>query len=231
MNRFRLVYIAIAIATATHTSWGAATTMQGEMPTDPFGAVWWWFGGLLFAIAIDATMVLTADRLREKNTSRRWLMLTFFTAACLSAFFQLVYAYHHASDLSAGKGVTEGWAAILDGIIAARIVVVPLALPLMGLFYALGGFSKPTTATKRPALSERPLSSPRPVVTVSSPELDIPGVPLLDEQVSGGQDKRAVVHAYLDMHPEAISWSARRLEALTGVSKSTCNNVLKERRS
>lgn len=243
LNPYLLIYVVIAVATASHTAWGAAFTMQGAQPSDAAALVGWQLQGLAFALAIDATMLLVAMKMRSgvptANVLRlgrvripvNFYVVTFLFVALVSAYFQLLFAFVHSAPLETAGGVTDEWQMRLQPVIDARIIIAPLALPVIALLYTVAGLGKGGEKASKPRPAERPLSSPRPAVSVSRPELDIPGVPLLDEPVSGGQDKRAIVHAYLDTYPEAISWPARRLEAATGVSKSTCNNVLKERRS
>lgn len=147
VNLFRLVYWVIAIATAQHTAWGAATTMQGAEPTSATAAILWWLQGLAFAVAIDFSMVTVATKIRtgvtEKSQSARfWYIATFLLVAISSTYFQMVYAWHHANQLHVGTGVSSEWQLRLQGLIEARIVIAPLILPLIATFYTFGGFGK-----------------------------------------------------------------------------------------
>lgn len=241
LNPFLLVYIVIAVATATHTAWGAAQTMQGAMPTEPLPQVGWWMQGLAAAIAIDITMLLTATKVRSNSQSSasvrvwrwrvpiNWYIMTFAFTAVISTYSQVLYGFAHSGALVASAGVSPEWQARLQGLVDARIIIVPLALPVTALLYTVAGLGKggERVSSKRPAPSDRPAPIPPSTITIERPVQDIP---LLDADVSSGQDKRAIVLAYIKDHPEAVGYSARTLERLTGVSKSTCNNVLKELR-
>lgn len=143
INPFVIVYWGIAIATAYHTAWGAATTMQGAQPEQ---TIWWWAQGLAFAMAIDFTMVAVASKIRSRNKIE-WridasYLLTFAILAIASAYFQLLYAWAHATNIEPLAGVSQYWQSTLSGLIDARIVIAPLALPLIATLYTVAGLGK-----------------------------------------------------------------------------------------
>jgi len=139
-DRFKVVYWVIAIATAQHTAWGAATTMQG---TQGEGEIWWWLQGLAFAIAVDVSMVMVATKIRSgNNRNARWYALTFAFVAILSSYFQLIYAWSHISLLQAGSGIAIEWMQRLQGLIDARLIIAPFALPVISIFYTIAGLGK-----------------------------------------------------------------------------------------
>lgn len=151
VNVFQLVYWIIAIATAQHTAWGAATTMQGSQPID---STTWWVQGIAFAIAIDFSMIMVASKIRTGTSASHdlklgrlripinWYTVTFATVATVSFYFQLLYAWSHAQPLPNVGGVAQEWMDRLQGIINARVIIAPLALPAIATLYTLGGFGK-----------------------------------------------------------------------------------------
>ena len=145
-NGFTIVYWVIAIATAQHTAWGAATTMQGAQPSAIEMAAFWWLQGIAFAIAIDFTMVAVATKIRSRN-KLDWkvdgpYIATFAMVAIASAYFQLLYAWGHATELQTMGGVAPEWQERLQGLIAARIVIAPVALPVIATLYTIAGLGK-----------------------------------------------------------------------------------------
>jgi hypothetical protein len=139
-DRFKIVYWVIAAATAQHTAWGAATTMQG---THGEGEIWWWLQGLAFAIAVDVSMVMVATKIRSGgNRNARWYAITFAFVAILSSYFQLIYAWSHISVLPAGAGIATEWAQRLQGLIDARLIIAPFALPVISIFYTIAGLGR-----------------------------------------------------------------------------------------
>lgn len=148
-DRFKIVYWVIAVATAQHTAWGAATTMQGAQGE---GAVWWWLQGLAFAIAIDISMVMVATKIRNRgNHNVAWYAFTFAMVAGLSFFFQLLYAWSHITELPQGAGIAIEWEQRLQGIINARLIIAPFALPLISILYTVAGLGKGgETAQRKP---------------------------------------------------------------------------------
>lgn len=149
-DRYKLVYWVIAAATAQHTAWGAATTMQG---THGEGAAGWWAQGIAFAMGVDVLMVMVATKVRTGATSQRyrllwfsipinWYIITFATVAITSFYFQLLYAWNHIDPLTTGGGVAPEWSLRLQGLIDARVVIAPLVLPLIATLYTIGGLGK-----------------------------------------------------------------------------------------
>lgn len=191
MDKFKLVYWVIAIATAQHTAWGAATTMQGGQPMDTAAQSWWWVQGLFFAIAIDYSMVMVATKIRSGTQSTQsigfrrlripinWYTLTFAIVAILSSYFQLLYAWAHATPLASGGGVATVWVDRLQSLIDARVIVAPFALPLIATFYTIGGLGKGGEAQPKPRNVAQPMQPSR--ATSVQPTINI-------ERVDATQD-------------------------------------------
>lgn len=170
VDKFKLVYWVIAIATAQHTAWGAATTMQGAMPIDSF---WWWVQGVAFAIAIDVSMVMVATKVRNGGSNSQfvgvgrlripinWYTITFFLVAIFSSYFQLLYAWSHATPLTNGGGIASVWVDRLQALIDARIIIAPFALPGIATLYTIGGLGKGGEAQSKPRNVAQPAQSSR----------------------------------------------------------------------
>lgn len=162
-DKFRLVYWVIAIATAQHTAWGAATTMQGALPENATLQLGWWLQGLAFAIAIDYSMVMIATKIRTGTNATRnigfwriaiplnWYTIAFIFVAIMSSYFQLLYAWAHATALQSGNGVSAIWIDRLQALIEARIAIAPFALPFIAILYTFGGFGKGGEAQRKVA--------------------------------------------------------------------------------
>lgn len=162
-DKFRLVYWVIAIATAQHTAWGAATTMQGALPTDATLQLGWWLQGIAFAIAIDYSMVMIATKIRTGTNATRnigfwriaipinWYTIAFIFVAAMSSYFQLLYAWAHVTALQSGNGVSAIWIERLQSLIEARIAIAPFALPAIAILYTFGGFGKGGEAQRKNA--------------------------------------------------------------------------------
>ena len=175
-DRFKLVYWIIAIATAQHTAWGAATTMQGTQPIDSNQLIGWWIQGLAFAIAIDYTMVMVATKIRNGANSRQyirirklqipinWYAIAFIVAAIGSSYFQLLYAWVHAMQLQTGTGVTAIWQERLSALIDARIIIAPFALPAIATIYTIGGLGKGGETQSKQRNVAQPMQSSRNLV-------------------------------------------------------------------
>jgi hypothetical protein len=162
MNVFTLVYLCIAAATAHHTAWGAAFTMQGQPPDDLLGQLAWWLSGALFAVAVDVSMLAISRAIRAGRERTPWLLLAFALVALASMFTQLLYAAHHAAPLALSAGVAPAWAAALQPLVDARVVVIPLLLPALALLYTFAGVGHrapaPPPAESAPPPSVRPPS-------------------------------------------------------------------------
>lgn len=173
LDRFKLVYWVIAIATAQHTAWGAATTMQGTQPTDGMQLIGWWIQGMFFAIAIDYTMVMVATKIRSGTTASQfinlrvvripinWYTIAFLFVAIGSSYFQLLYAWVHSMQLQMGTGVTAIWQTRLSSLIDARVVFAPLLLPAIATIYTFGGFGKGGEAQSKQRNVAQPSQSSR----------------------------------------------------------------------
>lgn len=155
INLFELVYVAIAIATFSHTTWAAATVFDGPSPAYQMGLEGqsfietlimnyayyrWFFDGALIAIAIDIGMLVAAKELSKKWN---WLVLFAFMVASLASFYtQVMYSLHHTGEFTYGGGVTPGWMNILEPIVDARVVLIPLMLPLFAIIYTFARISQ-----------------------------------------------------------------------------------------
>lgn len=180
LDRFKLVYWVIAIATAQHTAWGAATTMQGGQPIDPTAQLWWWVQGFAFAIAIDVSMVMVATKVRNGGSNAQsigigrlhipinWYTITFFLVAIFSSYFQLLYAWAHATPLQTGGGIATVWIERLQSLIDARIVIAPFALPGIALLYTIGGLGKGGETQSKQRNVAQPMQSSRNLVATDA---------------------------------------------------------------
>lgn len=151
INWFEVVYLAIALATFQHTMWAGATVFEGPMPEAFHSAEWWrWhFNGALLAIAIDIGMLVTARQLREsygKPLSWKLTMVSAFITAAIASFYtQILFSVHHTNTMTIGSGVSDYWNGYLDPIIQARVILVPLMLPLFAVIFTLASIITHTT--------------------------------------------------------------------------------------
>lgn len=135
INPFEWLYIAISIATFTHTSWGASMSFEGNFPTDEGERFQWYLAGILIAIAIDVGMFLSA---RYVAKTRSIMMGVAFLVAAVSSFYmQVLYIYHHSPIISSGAGVSTYWVDTLKGLIEARVIILPLLLPVLAVVYTI----------------------------------------------------------------------------------------------
>lgn len=184
-DKFKLVYWVIAVATAQHTAWGAATTMQGGLPTDATLQSAWWLQGFAFAIAIDVSMVMVATKVRNGASGSQsvgiwklripinWYTITFFLVAIFSSYFQLLYAWAHATPLESAGGIATVWVQRLQSLIDARIIIAPFVLPVIATFYTIGGLGKGGEAQSKPRNTAQPVQSPRATVANAAIRVDI----------------------------------------------------------
>lgn len=142
LHPFELLYLAIAIATFEHTAWAAAYMFEGPMPAD--GELSWRLRGALIAIAVDVGMLMTSRFLLGAVGRQRLVLTTGFIIAALTSFyFQVVYMAIHTPPITISPGVTESWAAILEKLIDARVLILPLALPVLATVYTLARLTHP----------------------------------------------------------------------------------------
>lgn len=132
---FQVVYYAIAAATFSHTTWSAATVFQGNSPNDPIALLWWIVQGALLAVAIDIGMLFSAEA--YATTRSRAMLAAFVLAAIASGYTQVLYSLHHAARFEMGEGVSIEWAHRLQRLVDARVVLLPLALPLFAIIYTI----------------------------------------------------------------------------------------------
>lgn len=137
---FEMVYLSIAITTFNHTSWAVSTVFEGPMPgwassNNPFDG--WWLTGRLMAVAIDVGMFIVARFLTEAHS--RTQLLTLITAfallAAASFYMQILYAVTHTQLLAYQPGVTSWWEAKIRPLTDARVILLPLMLPLFAIVY------------------------------------------------------------------------------------------------
>lgn len=137
INWFEMVYLAIAAATFQHTMWAAATVFEGPMPIEFQSPDWWrWhLNGGLIAVAIDVGMLVAARELRKKTTL---VMAGAFISAAIATFYtQVLFSLNHTQAMILGSGVSEYWSGFLDPIVQARVILVPLMLPLFATIFTL----------------------------------------------------------------------------------------------
>lgn len=134
---FEVIYIAISIATFQHSMWSAAMTFDGNPPIGPISleTFHWYFNGALLAITIDIGMLLIAKELRKSQNAA--LVIAFAIAALSSFYMQIMYSMNHTEILKSGAGVTPYWQTTLSPIMDARIILVPLMLPLFSVIYTI----------------------------------------------------------------------------------------------
>lgn len=185
VDKFKMVYWVIAGATAQHTAWGAATTMQGGMPADPSAQTWWWVQGLAFAFAVDISMVMVATKVRNGGSNAQyigvgrlripinWYTITFFLVAIFSSYFQLLYAWAHATPLANGGGIATEWVNRLQALIDARIIIAPFVLPVIATFYTIGGLGKGGELQSKPRNVAQSTQSSRNPVAMSEIKVDV----------------------------------------------------------
>lgn len=136
---FVAVYVVIAVATAHHTAWGAAMTMEGPSPSEVgVGLLVWWLKGLAFAAAVDVAMFALAGLIRNRQAGRA-AVGAFAFAAAISTYMQLLYAWTHMPALPASGGVPGDWQVRLQWLIDLRVLILPLALPVMSVWYTVAG--------------------------------------------------------------------------------------------
>lgn len=210
ISLFTLVYFIIAIATAHHTSWSAATVMNGAMPSDAntIALIGWWLSGLAFAIAVDVSMFAVAARIREGERNVGFVV-AFAFVALMSTYTQLLYAWAHVQPLHAlGNGVSAEWIANLQWLIDLRIVLLPLALPVISVLYTIAGIGGHAQAHEGNAPSVS--VAPQPIIPIQqnfsfpviadatqAPRISAPSVPqiALRSGASGGQRTGATDNA------------------------------------
>src|SRR3990167_469017 len=219
-DRYKFVYWVIAVATAQHTAWGAATTMQGSGSEN---APIWWFQGLAFAIAIDVSMVLVATKIRSGNRANAIrYALTFAGVALLSSYFQLLYAWAHIGMLPAGEGVSADWQTQLQAIVDARLLIAPFALPAISIAYTIAGFGK--GGEKESNRSKRASNGNPSEIRVEVPAL--PAKSTLGHSKAPDATRR--VREYYEDNPDALEENPKQVAKRLEVGKSTVYAIRKE---
>lgn len=169
---FEAVYFAIAVTTFRHTAWAAATVFEGPKPSNSTAG--WWLTGILMAVAIDIGMFIVAWFLTEAaDRLGTTILVTAFVLLAISSFYmQVLYAATHAGLIEFGQGVTNEWQARLRPVVEARILIVPLMLPLFATAYTLAAIRQKRTET-----SPKQSANIYPKVEVYSPVVGILALP------------------------------------------------------
>lgn len=139
-SAFALVYLAIAISTFSHTAWAGSFIFEGVPPAADqiFASLKWGIGGALLAVAVDVGMFVTAHQLpRSSGWERRVLLLSFIVAAGVSAFTQLLYVGQHSAPFVMSEGISEYWRGVLEPLYEARVVIMPISLPVFAILYTV----------------------------------------------------------------------------------------------
>lgn len=119
---FRLLYWAVVVATFRHSAAGFATLEHGNL----------WFGALS-ALAVDVGMMLAAEHLQRRVTPA--LVAGLAVAAAASVYSQFLYAVVNADAIAVSAGAS--WlGAFGTDIINARVVILPVLLPLLAVIYS-----------------------------------------------------------------------------------------------
>lgn len=122
ITAWRVLYWLVAGATFRHSMIGFATLEHGNLLL-----------GALSAMAVDAGLLLAAERIRDRAT---WALgIGLFVAAFGSVYSQLLYSVTNASSLAVAPGAW--WLGdVALYLIRARVVVLPLLLPVQVVVYA-----------------------------------------------------------------------------------------------
>lgn len=121
---FRLLYWSVVVATFRHSAIGFATLEDDNV----------WLGALA-ATAVDVGMMLAAEKLRDAQQARTWLVSGLALAAVGSVYSQLLYSVTHAAAVPIADGAT--WLGeYATYIINARVIALPVLLPLLAVVYS-----------------------------------------------------------------------------------------------
>jgi len=135
INAYEIIYIAISLATASHSLVASATIFEGNYPTTTLPQIFWFVSGILIAATVDVGQFITAHALAKHKSL--WMLGAFVATALASAYFQLFYTSEHVDIFVWGSGVTTYWRSMLQPLIDARIVIVPSLLPVFSLIYVV----------------------------------------------------------------------------------------------
>ncbi len=143
IDTFELLYIAISVATFSHTMWAAAFIFEGVVPLDTIGILVWYAKGALIAIAVDIGMFTTSRSLvTARGISIVFLVVAFMIASAGSFFTQLVFLLAHTPEYIISPAVSNEWATTLQPLTDARVVLFPLLLPVLAATYTLARIFK-----------------------------------------------------------------------------------------
>lgn len=157
---FEILYVAISVATFSHTQWAAAFAFEGTPPTSQNELNIWYLKGALVAIAVDAGMFLSAKYIKTRVSLT--MVVAFIIAAIVSFYTQTLYIYYHTPSFPASAGVTQYWREALDPLVDARVFLIPFFLPFLGIIYTtaqIGHHVKETRKNNQDGQSESSLIS------------------------------------------------------------------------
>lgn len=168
LDAFELLYIAISIATFSHTMWAAAFVFEGLTPVDPLQAFVWYSKGALIAIAVDVGMFTTSrSLLNARGISILFLVVAFMIAAVASFYTQLVFLLAHTPEYIISPAVSAAWIERLQPITNARILLFPAILPGLAAIYTLARIFK----TKDEIIQQQLADETKPIVIRSTSHL------------------------------------------------------------
>lgn len=148
MNRLRIdafeaLYIAISIATFSHTMWASAFVFEGLPPSDTIGVLIWYGKGALIAVAVDVGMFTTSRSLiTARGINIVFLIIAFLIASAGSFFTQLTFLLAHTPQYIISDAVSIEWIQRLQPTIDARVVLFPALLPGLAAVYTLARIFK-----------------------------------------------------------------------------------------
>lgn len=167
---YEILFACISIATLPHTSWSLSDLFEGKLTAA--NDFTWHLTGFMLSIAIDVGMLISARLLAEKSQwqNKAVLIIAFVIAAMGSLYAQLVYILIHGSEFAIPDAVPQYWHTALQPFIDARVIILPLLLPLLATAYALARiFSARKVST-----------SVSPPLLVTKPVMQQPTLPLLE---------------------------------------------------
>jgi GIY-YIG catalytic domain len=169
---FEVLYLAVCIATFSHTAYACSLLFQGPKPdTGDFN---WYLEGALIAVAVDIGMLVTSRLLSGARTLAQGLslMITFAITAALSFYAQIVYISLFTPTITISAGVSEDWRAFVEPILNARVLILPVALPALAIMFTIARWTHRPTVYYNPETGRTELSTnPIQVETPPTPQL------------------------------------------------------------
>lgn len=156
IDPFELLYLAISIATFSHTVWASSFAFEGPPPLEGSSEMTiWQIKGILIAIAIDLGMLLSARFIARAGKASPSMILAFVVAAASSFYTQLLYILYHTTNFAIGSGVDPYWNSVLSPVVSARVVILPFLLPFLGIIYTVARVGREKKAQEAEAERER----------------------------------------------------------------------------